>query len=516
LFTAVIKKSDFTTPVGRKQGFRLLLTGSSVSMLGSRVTTLAYPMLVLYLTGSPVIAGWTAFAATVPSMLAYIPAGALVDRSDPWRTMLCSELGRGVAIAMVVFALALGSPSVLLLVVVAIIEGILAVFSTLAERRYVRSLVEPCEASSALVQSEARTHMAVLIGRPLGGFLFELRPILPFLVDVATFIFSVGVLGWIRLTQGAGCASDRSGGGPRRHLGSEIRDGLRWLRKDRFARVAMPLSASTTLIAQALIMIFIAEAHAQRFSAVVLGIVLAASGAGGAVGSMAVPRLADHPLRPRLQTLMWWWAPAFVLLVLSDGRSFFWMAVAMVFLGFTGAFGNIELDTYLIQNVDEQMLARVMSIGRLMSFGACAVGPLAGGILAQWHRPRLALIWLLALVITLAITATVYPRTTRRRIFAVIRCAQLAIGGTLLGILWYGELVTSMGACFILGALDAGEVRLSVLDSGKPPQVLVPAVDERAHDGPDILDRGEVATGDGLASDDREEALDEVESGAAC
>ena len=63
--------------------FRRLLGASSVSMLGSHVTTIAYPLLVLHLTGSPFTAGCAVFAATAPSMFAYIPAGALVDQVEP-------------------------------------------------------------------------------------------------------------------------------------------------------------------------------------------------------------------------------------------------------------------------------------------------------------------------------------------------------------------------------------------------------------------------------------------------
>jgi hypothetical protein len=100
------KPHDGTMSLRDKHAFRLLLGGSTVSMLGSRVSTIAYPMLVLHLTGSPVYAGFAVFAAAAPSILVYIPAGALVDRWDPWQTMMVSEIGRGLAIAGVVGALA--------------------------------------------------------------------------------------------------------------------------------------------------------------------------------------------------------------------------------------------------------------------------------------------------------------------------------------------------------------------------------------------------------------------------
>lgn len=421
-------------PVRRNRNFRRLVMGSSVSRLGTRVVTIAYPMLVLYLTGSPVTAGWVAFAASAPSFLIYIPAGALVDRCDPRRTMLLSEFGRGVAIAAVVASLATGRPSVPLLIVIAVIEETLEVFSTLAERRYVRSLVEPDQASAALARSETRTHMVVLVGRPLGGFLFGLTPILPFLSDVISFIISVCVLISIRSKRATGravpflvafissavryagnirvCSAQRRHRPGRVHdrqLGNEIREGLHWVSHSRFARAAVPLNAGATMIAQALIMVFLAEAHTQQLSSVVVGLVLAASGGGGALGSVAASRLRGRPRRPRLQTQMRAWAVAFTFLALSGGRSVPCISIVMVILGFTGALGNIELDTYLIQNVPENMLARVMSVGCLVELGAFAVGPVIGGMLAQWHEGHGAVLWLLAMMLILTTISSLIP-----------------------------------------------------------------------------------------------------------
>src|SRR5260370_10063025 len=67
------------------RAFRILMAGSSVSLFGSRISTIAFPMLVLHLSGSPSVAGLVVFAAIVPSMLIYMPAGAMVDRLDPKR-----------------------------------------------------------------------------------------------------------------------------------------------------------------------------------------------------------------------------------------------------------------------------------------------------------------------------------------------------------------------------------------------------------------------------------------------
>jgi MFS family permease len=372
-------------PVGRDPAFRRLLRASSVSMLGSHVTSIAYPLLVLRLTGSPLEAGWVAFGAIAPSLRVHVPAGALVDRWDPRRAMLVSETGRGVAIAAVAIMLVMGKPNVPLLTAAAVVEGVLGVFSTLAERRCVGSIVRPEQVSSALVRLEGRNHVVLLVGRPLGGLLFGIEPILPFLVDVATFIYSVAALAAIKSRWPAASGGAETGREPvpGNRLYSDIRNGLRRMRADRFACIVIIAFSAGTLIFQALIMVFLADAHAQKLSALAIGTVLAASGVGGAFGSAAASWLRSRVRYPwiKLQTLIWF--IGFAVLALLAGPQVILMATVMAALGFTGAMGNIELDTHLMRNFDEDMLGRATSVSRLMALIACAIGPAVGGIIVQ-------------------------------------------------------------------------------------------------------------------------------------
>ena len=409
------ESADAPVPVGRNPAFRRLLRASSVSMLGSHVTSIAYPLLVLRLTSSPLEAGWVAFAAIAPSLLVHVPAGALVDRWDPRRAMLVSETGRGVAIAAVAVMLVMGKPNVPLLTAAAVVEGVLEVFSTLAERRCVGSVVRRDQVPSALVRLEARTHVVLLAGRPLGGLLFGFAPILPFLADVASFIYSVTALARIKSGwPAAGKAEDREAASASR-LSSDIWNGLCRLRADRFACVVIIAFSAGTLIFQALIMVFLADAHVQDLSAVAIGMVLAASGAGGALGSAAASQLLRRVKYPwiRLQTLIWFLG--FAVLALLVGRHVILMAAVMAMLGFTGAMGNIELDTHLMRNFDKDMLARVTSVSRLMSLIACAIGPAFGGSLVQGFGVNGAMTCLFLITAALPLLALIAPAAARIR-----------------------------------------------------------------------------------------------------
>jgi MFS family permease len=365
-------------------------------MLGSHITTIAYPLFVLHLTGSPFTAGCVAFAATAPGILVHIPAGALVDRWSPRPAMMVSEIGRGVAIATVAATVLLRHPLVWLLIAMAVVEGVLEVFSGLAERRYVGSLVGRDQVPSALVHIEARTHLVLVAGRPLGGLLFEISPVVPFLADVVSFIWSVATLSRIRDNTklvGETVPTSREPA-QKSSLITDMRQGLHWIKGDVSARMTIISFSIGTLIFQALIMVFLGDAQGRRLSAFDIGLVLAASGVGGAIGSAVAPRLLTKISRPWVQVQMCIWFAGFTILALPFGREFVIAAIIMAALGFSGALGNIALDTHLMQNGDKEMLARVTSVSRLATFSACAVGPLLGGVLVQELGAELAMVCL--------------------------------------------------------------------------------------------------------------------------
>ncbi|HMH90656.1 MAG TPA: MFS transporter [Streptosporangiaceae bacterium] len=397
----------------RRRDFRFLLGGFSASSLGSRISTIAYPLLVLALTGSAADAGWTGFAAMAPSILIYLPAGALVDRLVPRRVMLISEAGRGAVVVAVVVRLALGRPHIWELALAASAEQCLRVFAELAERRLTSSLLEPEREAAGLARSETVSHLVVLVGRPLGGLLFGIGRIVPFAADAVTFI--VSGLALLLIKSGRDSADSAEGRPDRREraekspVGRDIGDAIRWLRAHPFARVAMPITAGTTFIGQALIMIFLVAAQSQRLPPLEIGLVLGSSGAGGALGSASASWFFPRFEYALLHRQMWVWATALALLASSGGNSFAGMALAMAALGFTGALGNVAADTYLVRNVEGAMLARLMSFDRLTSMCALALGPLAGGIITQLYGTQQAVTLLFVMMIPLAAMAFFEP-----------------------------------------------------------------------------------------------------------
>ena len=169
------------TPLRRNRDFLFLWSGQVVSTIGTRASSVAFPLLVLGLTGSPSKAGLVAFAQTLPFVLLFLPGGAVVDRVDRKRVLLAADVVRALAFATLVAALALDRIRLGHIVAVAFVEGAGFVFFRLAEAAALTKVVPPEQLSTALAQNQARDQGAMLAGAPIGGLLFGLDRTAPFL-----------------------------------------------------------------------------------------------------------------------------------------------------------------------------------------------------------------------------------------------------------------------------------------------------------------------------------------------
>jgi predicted MFS family arabinose efflux permease len=395
------------------QAFRILMFGSSISMLGTRISTLAFPLLVLGIKNSPLIAGVVAFAAIVPGVLLYMPAGAIIDWQDPRRVMLASEIARGTLAVLVVITLAIfgRNISIVFLVLAMFAEEVLEIFSTLADRRYLNQLMERDKISSQQAYAEARTHAAALAGRSVGPILFALNSFLPFLVDAISFVASVVSVLLI--------SSDEKPQEAERptfkQLTSGIGRGVVEVKSDRRIWLPSSLMAMTSMVSQALILIFLVEEHSGKFSALEIGIVLGASGVGGAAGSFCSKIVLRFTRKRWLPIQMTTWLIIFVILAITRGSSVTWSAVAMFFMSVTGAIGNIEYGTYLTENIAYDMIGKVSGISYTMTIGACALGPVFGGYVVQESSVQYA-VFILLMIVTLMTFASlaVFKNSSQR------------------------------------------------------------------------------------------------------
>src|SRR6266516_6961672 len=93
--TAHIKRP---VPLWRNRDYVLLWSGQMISSVGTRVSMLAFPLLVLAINHSPAQAGLIGAMRALPYALLILPAGALVDRWNRKRVMILCDIGRAIAL----------------------------------------------------------------------------------------------------------------------------------------------------------------------------------------------------------------------------------------------------------------------------------------------------------------------------------------------------------------------------------------------------------------------------------
>src|SRR5437763_12591320 len=178
--------------------FLLLWGGQMMSAVGSQVSLLAFPWLILAVTGSPVQAGVIAAIRTLPYILFGLPAGALVDRWNRNRVMILCDSGRALALGSIPLAFAFGHLTVLHLYLVSFIEGSLFIFYGLAEAAALPRIVSQEQLSAATAQNELVYSVSELLGPSISGVLYSLGNALPFLADAVSYSASICSLLFIK------------------------------------------------------------------------------------------------------------------------------------------------------------------------------------------------------------------------------------------------------------------------------------------------------------------------------
>jgi MFS family permease len=386
-------------PLWRHRDYMLLWSGQVVSSVGTFVSQLAFPLLVLALTHSPAQAGLVGGLRGLPYALFILPAGALVDRWNRKRVMIVCDAGRAIALGSIPLALLLGHLSLIQLYSVALIEGTLFTFFNLAETACLPQIVSKDQLTGAVAQFSAIDSVSGMLGPSLGGMLYSIGRAVPFLTDAISYVVSVLSLFFIEARFQEERAVERL------HLWKEIGEGLSWLWHHPVLRFVAILTCGLILPVSGYALIIIVLAQMQHATSIEIGLILASSGVGSIVGAMIVT-----PLRRRfgfgkmMIASCWLWAltwlffaiaPNPLLLVMATGLSFIVVPMYMT-LHFS----------YRLSVIPDHLQGRVNSVFRLIAFGSEPIGLALTGLLIQAVGPVKAVLILFVPQLVCATVAT--------------------------------------------------------------------------------------------------------------
>ncbi|MEV6796625.1 MFS transporter [Streptomyces sp. NPDC051320] len=392
--------------VFRNRQFTALWSAFGISFLGDAAVRVGYPLLTLAVTGSPVAAGWVAFAANLPSLVLALPAGWAADTWNRRYILVTCQLVGTVVAAIVLAAVLTGSGVLPALIGGAFAEGTVATTAGAARLPSLRSVVPAGQRSAALSAYEVLTLATGLAGRALGGLLFGLARWLPFGANLASYLGSAALLGTIPADALTSRAVPQK---PAPRHGT--RESFRWLRQESFLRFCVLSLSGTGMVFQILQLVLIVTVRHSGDTWQV-GLVLAASGAGGAVGAMIAPATPrSWSASAIIATSLYVWAA--LLAGMTSTTDAYLLALLNLGIGGVGGFSNVAINVYLLEAVPEEKLGRINAAAEILPNTTLVASAAAAGYLVAARGPTNTLYLLALAMITLAVCGTFYRRFER-------------------------------------------------------------------------------------------------------
>ncbi len=370
------KEASPAVPLIRNRDYVIRFAGQIVSTLGTRISSIAFPLLTLSLTQSALQVGIVSALGNLPPIIVGLPAGALIDRWDRKKVAILSDAVRGVNLVSIPVALAFGQLTVWQLYVTALLDGLMSVLFFTALQASTRRIVPVEQLAQGAQYDQFAVFSLGVIGPPLGGLLYGIGNAIPFLADAISYSASVVSLLFVR----SEFQLERQG--TPRDLLEEIREGLVWTWRHGTLRALIAASALFQAVRSGTLLVMIVLAQRANATSFEIGVILALMSIGGILGSVISHRLQRMFTIGHISIgVVWIYTLLYPLLIVVPSPLFFGVIAGLWAIGLPVL--------QIVQGASRQLLVpdaiqgRVASIVRLSIWSAQSVGAALAGILLQ-------------------------------------------------------------------------------------------------------------------------------------
>jgi MFS family permease len=267
----------------RNRDYMCWWSGNAVSLLGSNVSNMAFPLLAIFSTGSVFNAGIIAAAGRVGGLLTLLWGGALADRRSRKAILVTAPALQAVLMGVVTVSLLTGPVRVHVLAVIALLSGLVNGVRSGVVLPSLRRIVPREQFAARAAQEQGQEMAAQLAGSPLAAVLFTAARWLPFGVDAVSFFFASVGAALIRRPLGP----DRESGAPARtSVIADIRGGFRIIARHDFLRYTTGWVAVTNLVGNSFMLLLVALLHERGATPRLIGVTNAGVLAGGILGAV--------------------------------------------------------------------------------------------------------------------------------------------------------------------------------------------------------------------------------------
>jgi MFS family permease len=386
-------------PLRRNSGFQLLWIGQLLSDTGSEIGLIAYPLLVLALTHSPVLAGVVSTAREIALICLQLPAGALSDRFDRRLTMIVCDTVRAALLVVLGLLIALHLAFWPVVLVVSLVEGAAGGLFDPSAAAALPAIVADDQLVDAWAATEGRTWAASLAGPALGGLLFGVGRAVPFLADAVSYAASFGTVSRIRGRFRPEAAPERKA------LWREAADGLRLAWQVPLLRAVMVRGPLINFAFTGVLFTITVGLRQHGTSAPVVGLVVGAIMAGGVLGAPVAP-LLQRRLSTYARSLAMTLGGTLLFAVAAVVIPSPLVALPVAIVVLLAPAGNAGLFAIMLRQVPEEMRGRVTASVTMTAMALATLAPLLAGLLVahvstSWAIGAFAAAQAVAAVLTL-------------------------------------------------------------------------------------------------------------------
>ncbi|WP_432942360.1 MFS transporter [Kribbella sp. CA-253562] len=387
-----------------------LFAADILSALGTRVSAVAIPWLVLTTTGSAAKMGVIAAAEMLPYALTGVLAAPLADRFGHRRTSIVADTGSALALVAIIL---MPGTSFLQLALLVAVGGSLRGIGDRVKHVMLRPLAEQCDVSMLRITSlyEGLSRAATLVGAPLGGLLIAwLGTTGALTADAISFAACALIVATLVHLPTESPTEEKPASEP---YWTALRGGFSFLRGDQVLIGMMLMTFAINVFGQASGAVFTPLWVEEVVgSPVVLGLLFGGFAGGALLGNVIFTVYADRipPYRAFVIGALIGGAPRLLTMGLSDTV---WLVVSVSFLcGIANASLNPVIGATLFERVPAALQTRVFGVIGAITFAGIPVGSLLGGwsVSLLGLRPALLLSGGLFLLATLIPVVQMYRR----------------------------------------------------------------------------------------------------------
>jgi MFS family permease len=385
-------------PLHRNRDFLLLQTGLLLSSGGSQITAIAYPLLVLTLTGSAAKAGIVAFVRLFAMAVFALPAGLAADHWSRRRLMIAAHGVRAVAIGTLAVLVASDEVVYWAIPLVAFVEGAGAAVFAAAQSGAFRAVVPTPQLPAAVAVVTGREAAIGVASPALGGVLFGIARALPFLVHAVLYVFSAVALLAMRTPFQQERGVDRS------RMRARVAEGFRFLWDNAFLRTVSLLFGLANFIGPGVLFAIVVIGEEQGLTSGRVGLLVAAFGACVLVGSFLSPLVRRRlPVRGVLLLELWTWVGCGLFVIWPN---VYVLTASILPTALAIPSTDSVVHSYRFAMTPDRLMGRVASVWTTIGLAIAPLGPLVAGLLLESTSARAAIAVFAAAGLALALWGT--------------------------------------------------------------------------------------------------------------